>query len=184
MGVVLLSHEHIQCDRGKVTPHRRRLCILNAEHVQRAPAPKNTVRSQNMLGWCLFQDKPYGTIILRTIYFCAYKDNYKLWSFLSIYIWTPTKILYKHRSMFWIFGYFDIVTIIFFREFSMLYNVWLCSCHPWNIAILFYSLSLNIQLYLFCQVINYKWIKTIKSEPTFGKSSICNQPSLSEKKEH
>ena len=33
-----------------------------------------------------------------------------------------------------------------------------------------------------CQVINYNFIKTIKSEPTFGKSSIRNQSSLSNKK--
>ena len=35
-----------------------------------------------------------------------------------------------------------------------------------------------------CQVINCNFIKTIKSKPTFGKSSIHNQASLSNKKEH
>ena len=30
-----------------------------------------------------------------------------------------------------------------------------------------------------CQVINYNFINTIKSEPTFGKSSICDQSSVS-----
>ena len=34
------------------------------------------------------------------------------------------------------------------------------------------------------QVINYNFIKTIKSEPTFGRSSIGNKSSLSNKKEH
>ena len=40
----------------------------------------------------------------------------------------------------------------------------------------FSSLSLTIQLEKnIFQVINYNWIKTIESKPTFGKSSILNQ---------
>ena len=50
---------------------------------------------------------------------------------------------------------------------------------------IFYSLSLTIQLDKnICQVINYKFIKTIKIEPTSGKSSICNQSRLSKDREH
>ena len=99
-----------------------------------AAPQKKTVMSQYVFGWCLCQDKLYGTIILTTISFRAYRDNYKLWIFLSFNIWTQTKMLYKHQRMFMIFGSFDIVTIIFFCAFCMLYHVWLCSCHPCNIT--------------------------------------------------
>ena len=117
-----------------------------------------TVRSRYVFGLSLCQDKPYGTIILTMISFRTYNDNYNLWSFLSLYILTPTKLLYKHRSMFLFFGYFYIVTIIFFHEFCMLYHVWLCSCHPCNITLIIFFLSLTIQLYFCCcQVINYNW---------------------------
>ena len=58
----------------------------------------------------------------------------------SFYNWRPTELLYTHRSMFWIFGCFDIVTNIFFHAFCMLYHVWLYSCHPCNITLLFSSL--------------------------------------------
>ena len=67
--------------------------------------------------WCLCQDKPYGTIILETIPFRAYNNNCQFWSLISFYIWTLTKILSKHRSMFWKLCCFDIVIIIFFRVF-------------------------------------------------------------------
>ena len=63
-------------------------------------APKKMVRSWYVLGWFLCQDKPYGTIILTTISFREYNNNYKLWSYLSFYIWTLAKLLYKHLSMF------------------------------------------------------------------------------------
>ena len=67
----------------------------------------------------------------------------------------------------------------------MLYHVWLCSCHPCNTTLLFSSLSPTIQLEKnIWQVINYNFINTIKSELTFGKSSIRNQLSLSNKKEN
>ena len=105
-----------------------------------------TVRFHYVLGWCLCKDKPHGTIILTTISFCAYNDNYKLWIFLSFYIWTPTKLSYKHRSMFWTFGCFDIVTIIFFHEFLCYIKYdWV---HVTLVILLyyFYSLSLTIQL--------------------------------------
>ena len=39
--------------------------------------------------------------------------------------------------MFWIYGSFDIVTIIFCHSFRMLYHVWLCSYHPCNLTLLF-----------------------------------------------
>ena len=120
---------------------------------------KNTVRSLYVLGWCLCQDTPYGTIIFTTISFCAYKDNYKLWHFLSFYIWTPTEILYKHQSMFWNFGSFDIVTIILFHDFCMLYHVWLCSFHPCDLTLLFSFLSLPILL----EKKNFKWSIITKS---------------------
>ena len=88
------------------------------------------VMSLYALGWCICQDKPYGTIILTTISFRAYNENYQLlWIFISFYILTLTKLLSKHRSMFWNFGCFGIVKIIFFREFCMLYHLWLSSCH-------------------------------------------------------
>ena len=74
-----------------------------------------------MFGWCL----------------CQY--------YLSFYIWTTTELLYEYRSMFWIYGSFDIVTMIFCHSFCMLYHVWLCSCHPCDLTLLFSSLSLTIQ---------------------------------------
>ena len=103
---------------------------------------------------------------------------------LSFYIWTLTKLLYKQGSMFWIFGGFDILKIIFCHEFHMLYHIWLCSVHPCDITLLFFfSITNNpIRKNIF-QVIKYNWIETIKSEPTFGNSSIRNQSSLSNKKE-
>ena len=125
--------------------------------------PKKNVGSQYVLVWCLCQDKPYGAIILTTISFCSYNYNHKLWIFLSFYIWTPTKLLYKHWSMFLILGCFDIVTTILFCEKIMLYHVWLCSYHPCDINLLLfffitnYSIRNNI-----CKVIHYNWIKTIE----------------------
>ena len=77
----------------------------------------NTVRSRCVFGWCLCKDKPYGSIILIKISFRAYNYKYKLWGFLSFYIWTPKKLLYKHRSMFGVFGCFDIVKTIFLMHF-------------------------------------------------------------------
>ena len=47
--------------------------------------------------------------------------------------------------MFWIYGSFEIVTVILCQSFLMLYHVWLWSCHPCNLSLLFYSLSLTIQ---------------------------------------
>ena len=37
VGVGVLSLERVSCDTGKVRPHRKRLCILHAEHPRRAP---------------------------------------------------------------------------------------------------------------------------------------------------
>ena len=51
--------------------------------------------------------------------------------------------------MFWIYGSFDIVTFIFCHLFCMLYHVWVCSCHPCDITLLFSSLSLPFQLYIY-----------------------------------
>ena len=157
-----------------------------------ARRPKeNTVSSWYVLGWCLCQDKPYGTIILTNVLFCAYKDSYKLWSFLSFYIWTLKKLLYKHRSMFWIFGCFDIVTIILFHKFCMSYHVWLCSCRPFNLTLILFLFitnypirkkhlsrdQLNLNKYYqkwtnIWQVINLQSIKSIKKEVTSYKVSI------------
>ena len=67
---------------------------------------------------------------------CMCLDNAYV-EFLSLYIWSTTKLLYKHRSMLWSFGSFDIVKIIFFHSFCMLYHVWLCSCHPCDLTLLF-----------------------------------------------
>ena len=87
--------------------------------------------------------------------------------------------------MFKLYSSSDIVTIIFCHSFWMLYHVLLCSCHPCDLRLFSPSLSLTIQLEKnVCHVINYNFIKTIKSEPTFGKSSISNQWSLSYNKEH
>ena len=118
-------------------------------------------RSIYVFGWCLWQE------------------------YLSFYILTPTKLLYKLQRMSWIYGGFDIVTIIFCHALCMLYHVWLCSCHPCDLSLIFFSLLLPIQFENnIRQVINYNFIKTIKGEPTFGKYSICDQSSLSYKKEH
>ena len=137
---------------------------------------KKTVRSRYVLGRCLCQDKPYGTIIFTMISFRAYNNNFKLLSFLSFYIWTLTKLLYKHQSMFWIFGCFDIVIIISYRAFCVLHHIWLCSCHLCNLTLLLlffvtnYPIRKNI-----CQMVNYNWIMTIEREQKNFKSSICNQ---------
>ena len=40
VGVGVLSLERVSCDTGKVRPHRKRLCILHAEHPRRAPPQK------------------------------------------------------------------------------------------------------------------------------------------------
>ena len=67
----------------------------------------------------------------------------------------------------------------------MLYYVCFFSCHNSNLTLLFSYLSLKIQSETnIFKVISYNFIKTIKSEPTFGKSSTCDQSSLSNKKEH
>ena len=153
VGAVVLSIERVLCDTGTVPPQRRRLCILYAEHTRVRRPPKKTIRSRYVLWWFLCQDKPYGTIILTTISFRAYKDNYKLWIFLSFYIWTLTKLLYNHRSMFWIFGCFDIVTILFFHVFRLLYHVWLCSCRPCDVT-----------LHLFLFITNYPIIYFLSSD--------------------
>ena len=105
-----------------------------------------TVRSRFVFRLCLCQDKPYGTIILTTISFCAYNNNYKLWNSLPFNIWIATNLLYKHQSMFWIFCCFYIVTITSFCAFCMLYNVWLGSCHPFYRTLLFFSSLLTILL--------------------------------------
>ena len=39
-GVEMFSLKHVCCDTGTITPHRKWLCILHAEHPQRAPPPK------------------------------------------------------------------------------------------------------------------------------------------------
>ena len=69
-------------------------------------------RSIYVFGWCLWQE------------------------YLSFYILTPTKLLYKLQRMSWIYGGFDIVTIIFCHALCMLYHVWLCSCQPCNLSLL------------------------------------------------
>ena len=102
-----------------------------------------------LLGWCLCQDKPYGNIILTTITFHAYNDNYKLWGFISLYIWSPKKISYRHHSMFNFFGCFDIVIILYFREFCMLYNVWLSLWHNCDITIILFSFITNYPIRFF-----------------------------------
>ena len=138
-----------------------------------------TISYQYVLGWWLYQDKPYGIIILTTKALSAYNNNYKLWSLLSSYIWTLTKILYKQQIMFWIFGCFDIVTIIFLHEFCMLYNVWLSSCHPCDLTILlFFSITSYPIRKNICQVINLQLNQDYKREQNFGKSSIRNQSRL------
>ena len=108
-----------------------------------------TVISLYALVWCIYQDKPYGAIIFTTISFRAYNDNYQLWSFILFYIWTLTKLLSKHQSMFWHFGCFDIVTIIFFHTFCMLYHVWLCSWHLCNITLLIFFFVNNYPIRIF-----------------------------------
>ena len=90
---------------------------------------KNTVRSLYVFEWCLCRN------------------------YLSFYIWTPIELLYKHWSMFWIFGDFDIVTIIFCHSVCLLYHVWLCSCQPCDLTLLFSYLSLTIRL----ETISVKW---------------------------
>ena len=80
----------VRCDKGTVKHHRRRFCILHAEHPWRALLQIKTVRSRYVLVWCLCQYKPYGTIFLTTISFYSYKDNYKLWSFYHF--------IFEHRQ--------------------------------------------------------------------------------------
>ena len=196
-----------------------------------------TVVSLYSLGWFLCQNQSYSTIILKKILFCAYNDNYQLWSFISLFIRTLTKLLSKQRSI-----YFEIFVFLYcyihrFLCVFMLYNVWLSLCHPsvvsyttlppplvrkiyppntpdsdviwnsvfgdhiltllvwwfmipfeilcWGIKLYFVSSSsLTIQLYIFFQVINYNWIKTIKREQTFDKSSNHNQWRPPKKKEY
>ena len=104
---------------GDSNTHQIRLCILHVEHPRLAPPKKKTVMSRYVFGWCLCQN------------------------YLSFYIWTPTKLLYKQRSMFWIFSSFDIVTIIFCHAFQMLYHVWFCSCHPCKLTIIFFFITNN-----------------------------------------
>ena len=119
------------------------------------------VRSLFVFGWCLSQ------------------------KYLSLYILTLIKLLYKHQIMFWNYGSFDIVTIILWHSFCTLYHVWLCSCHPEDLLLLSSYLSLTMQLVKgICKVIKYNFIKIIKSEPTFSKTSTHDQSSLSNREEN
>ena len=150
---------------------------------------KNVILDENSVEWKPCINRESKSLELTIKLYSCHDINMSFLVFVtppSIYhIWTPTKLLYKHQIMFWIFGSFDIVTMIFFHEFCMLYHVWLCSCHPCNLILFFFFFIANYPIRIcFGQVINYNWIKTIKSEPTFGKSSICRQSSLSNKKEH
>ena len=126
-----------------------------------------TVSYRYMLGWCLCEDKTIwqhnfdNNIILRI------QQKLQVVEFLSFYIWTPTKLLYKHQSMFLIFGCFDIVTIILFHEFVLLYNVWLSSCHPCDLTLL-----------IFFFISNYPIRKT------FFKLSIITESILSKVNQH
>ena len=76
---------------------------------------KNTVRSLYVFAWCVCQNH------------------------LSFYIWTPTELLYKQQSMFWIYGSFGIVTIVFCSSFCMLYNLLFYSCRPCDPTLFFSS---------------------------------------------
>ena len=82
----------------------------------------NMVRSWYLLGWCLCQDKPYGTIILITISLCAYKDNYKLWSFYHF--------IFEHQQIYCIITEarfeFSVVFILLQLSFSWVLYVILC----------------------------------------------------------
>ena len=78
VGVGGVSLERIRCDTGTVTPHRKHKIYYMRNIPDARRPPKNTVRSWYVLGWCLYQDKPYGTIILTEILFRAYNDNNKV----------------------------------------------------------------------------------------------------------
>ena len=72
--------------------------------------------------------------------------------------------------MFLLCGTSYMVTSIFCHSFRLLYHILLWSCYPYDLTLLFSSLSLTIQLKTnICQVINYNFIKTIKSTPTSEK---------------
>ena len=140
--------------------------------------PKKTIRSRYVLGWCLCQNKQYGTIILTTISFCLYKNNYKWWSFYHF--------IFEHRQSYCISTEscleFLVVFILLQLSFSCILYVISCmivfmSPLRSNSTFLFFITNYPT-IICFCQVINYNFIKTTKSEPTFGKSSICNQSSL------
>ena len=74
---------------------------------------KETVMYLYVFGWCICQN-----------------------CFL-FYIWTLTELLYKHQSMFWIYGSFDIVTIIFCHSYCIFYPVLLYSYHPCDLTLIF-----------------------------------------------
>ena len=134
----VLSPERVRCNTGTVTPHRRRLCVLNAEHPQCSLPPKKDgwvpvcVGIMPMLRWTAWHYNFDNDII------SFIQGQLKVVEFLSFYIWTMTNPSYKHGSMFWIFGGFGIVTIIFFHAFCMSYHIWLCSCRPCDITLLFF----------------------------------------------
>ena len=171
LGVGVLSPERLRCDTGKVTPHRKRLCILHAEHSRRAPPQKKTGRFRHVLGWCLCQDTPYDTIILTTISFCAYNNNYNLWIFLTFYIWTPESYCISTKACFEFLVF--LILLLFFHEFCMLYIAWLCLFHPCNLSLLIFFLITNYPIrFVFCQVINYNWVMTIKSEKKLASDQL------------
>ena len=125
------------------------------------------VRYWYVLGWCLCQDKPYGTIILITISFLIYKGNNKLWSFYHF--------IFGHQQSFCISteARFEFSVVLYcyndlFHEFCMLYYVWLCSWHPCDLT-----------LFLFLFVTNYP----IRSDKKF-KWSIITWLRLSKVKQH
>ena len=164
VGVRVLSLESVCCNKGIATTHQKRLFILHAEHPRRAPTQKNTVRSWYVLGWCLCQYKMYGTIILTTISFRAYKDNYELWSFYHFIFeyWQSYCIITKAS--------FELLVVLIFLQWSFFIHFVLCSWHPCNLTLLLFFFITNYPIIIFFQVINYICIKTIESEPIFGKS--------------
>ena len=132
----------------------------------RCPPPK-TVIYRYVLGLCLCQDKPYGTIILTTISFSAYKDNWKLWSFYYFIFEHRQSYCISTEACFEFVGCFDIITITFLHAFVMLYNVSLSSCHPCDLTLL-----------LFLLINNYPTRKT------FFKWSIITELILSKMNQH
>ena len=87
-------------------------------------------------------------------------------------------------------AYFVFMVVLVLLQLSLSFISYVISC----VLLLISPLRYNSNFSFFitndvirkknCQLINYNSIKTTKSEPTFGKSSIHNQSSLSNKKVH